>query len=101
MPEPKLLLSPRAEADLVEIGAYIAQDNPERAESFIDELREFLTTVATNPYIGRPRDDMRKGVRSVPFAGYSYMIYYRVVARAKGAKIERVLHGARDVLRLL
>lgn len=101
MREPKLLLSPRAEADLVEIGAYIAEDNPERAASFIDELREFMTTVANNPYIGRPREDLRRGVRSVPFVGYSYMIFYRVLAGTKGVKIERVLHGARDISRLL
>ncbi len=101
MREAKLLLSPRAEEDLVDIGAYIAADNPGRAASFVGELHKFMMTVARNPYIGRLRDDLRKGVRSVPFVGYSYMIYYRVLARGKGVKIERVLHGARDTSRLL
>ena len=85
----------------MDIGAYIADDNLERAASFIGELRDFLTMIAKTPYIGRPREDVRKGVRSVPFVGYRYVIYYRVLSRAKGVKIERVLHGARDVSRLM
>jgi toxin ParE1/3/4 len=36
---PRLVFSPRAEADLEEIGDYIARDNPARAISFLDELR--------------------------------------------------------------
>lgn len=101
MSSPTLLLSLRAEADLVEIGRYIAEDDPERARSFVIELRDFLKKVAARPYIGRSRDDLRNGLRSVPFVGYSYMIYYRVLARREGIKVERVLHGARDVSRLL
>lgn len=101
MSSPQLLLSPRAEADLVEIGEYIADDNVARAESFIGELHDFLAKVAANPYLGRPRDDLRKGLRSVPFIGYSHVIYYRVLPRRAGIKVERVLHGARDISRLL
>jgi toxin ParE1/3/4 len=97
----KLLLSPRAEADLVDIGSYIADDNPARAMSFILELRDFMQKVAANPFIGRPRDDLRMGLRSVPFIGYNYVIYYRVISQRAGIKVERVLHGARDVGRLL
>jgi toxin ParE1/3/4 len=36
---PRLLLSPRAQLDLEEIGDYIARDNPARAISFLDELK--------------------------------------------------------------
>lgn len=96
----RLLLSPIAEADLVEIGSFIAEDDPVRAQTFVLELREFLKKVAASPFIGRPRDDVRKGLRSIPFVGYSYTIYYRVLARRSGIKVERVLHGARDFSRL-
>jgi toxin ParE1/3/4 len=58
---PRLLLSPIAEADLVDITDYIAQDNPVRARTFVFELRDFMAKVAANPFIGRPRDDLRKG----------------------------------------
>jgi toxin ParE1/3/4 len=36
---PRLFFSPRAEADLEDIGDYIARDNPARAISFLEELR--------------------------------------------------------------
>ena len=55
MTAPQLLLSALAERDLVEIGAYIAQDNVARARSFIGELRDFLEMVALSPRIGRTR----------------------------------------------
>ena len=101
MKTPRLLLSSLAEEDLIEIGDYISEDNPLRARTFILELLEFLAKIAGSPFIGRPRDDVRKGLRSVPFVGYPYTIYYRVLARRSGIKIERVLHGARDFSQLL
>lgn len=100
MSEPRLLLSPLAEADMVEIGDFISDDNPARAQSLIRELQDFLKKVASTPFIGRPRDELRKGLRSIPFVGYSYTIYYRVLPRRSGIKVERVLHGARDFSRL-
>lgn len=36
----KVLLTAEAESDLERIADYIAQDNPRRALSFIEELRE-------------------------------------------------------------
>ena len=36
----KLVLSPAARQDLLDIGDYIADDNPVRALSFVDELEE-------------------------------------------------------------
>ena len=101
MSEPRLLLSPLAETDLADIGSYIAEDNPKRAETFVLEFLEFLEKVAANPYLGRPREELRKGLRSLPFSGYSYVIYYRVLARRSGIKVERILHGARDISRLM
>ena len=100
MKAPRLQLSPLAEEDLVEIGDYISEDNPLRARTFILELHEFLSKVAASPFAGRPRDDVRKGLRSVPFVGYRYTIYYRVLPRSGGIKVERVLHCARDFSRL-
>jgi plasmid stabilization system protein ParE len=40
------VISPQAEFDLLEIGDYIAQDNPRRAESFIDEILEHIEVIA-------------------------------------------------------
>lgn len=42
-------ISPLAEADLLEIGDYIAQDNPRWAASFIDELIEQAKKITQIP----------------------------------------------------
>jgi len=97
----RLLLSPLAEADLIEIGDFISAGNPQRARSFVLELQIFMSNIAANPRIGRSRNDLRKGLRSLPFVGYSYTIYYRALPKRQGIKVERVLHGARDFSRLL
>lgn len=97
MSAPKLLLSPLAEQNLIEIGIYIAEGDPVRARSFIGELHDFLTLLSANPLIGRARPDLARGLRSIPFVGYSYTVFYRAKPRRDGVKVERVLHGARDV----
>ena len=45
----RLLFSPRAAADLDEISAYIARDNPARAATFIAELEVRCRAVARRP----------------------------------------------------
>ena len=42
-------LTPQAEADLEEIGDYIALDNPRRAVPFIREIREHCEKIAEGP----------------------------------------------------
>ena len=100
MTGPQIVVSPLAELDIVEIGDFISLDNPRRARSFILEMHEFMLRVAARPFVGRPRDDLRTGLRSVPFVGYPYTIYYRVLPRRRGIRVIRVLHGARDAARL-
>ena len=51
----KLFLSPAAQADLMDIAAFIAQDNPARALSFVDELEDKCAVLATAPGIGTQR----------------------------------------------
>jgi plasmid stabilization system protein ParE len=48
--------SPEAETDLYEIALTIAERNPERALSFVDELRERCVSLSGYPNIGRLRD---------------------------------------------
>jgi len=42
---------PRAEADLVDIWNFIAEDSEAQADVFIDELDEKLRSLAENPHI--------------------------------------------------
>jgi plasmid stabilization system protein ParE len=85
-------LTLEAEADLERIGDYIAQDNPQRALTFIDELREKCMTLGEFPFAFPlvPRYE-RFGVRRRVQA--SYLIFYTVEA---DILVLHVLHGALD-----
>jgi toxin ParE1/3/4 len=92
----KYFVSAEAEADLEEIGDYIAQDNPQRAVTFIDEIRARFEAIGRNPlaYVARPEID--PGVRACVHG--HYVIFYYVSDTA--IEIARVLHGARNIARL-
>jgi toxin ParE1/3/4 len=89
--------SPLAETDLVEIGIYIARDNPTRALSFIDELETKCDTLGVFPGMGVARHDVAVGLRMLPHG--SYLIFYH--EQEDHVRIERILHRARDVDTLL
>jgi toxin ParE1/3/4 len=52
---PSIDFTPLAEADLEQIGDYIAQDSPRRALSFIRELRDQCRKIAAAPLSYRER----------------------------------------------
>ncbi|SFW15667.1 type II toxin-antitoxin system RelE/ParE family toxin [Nitrosovibrio sp. Nv17] len=89
----RVRLSRWAETDLIEITDFIALDNPKRASEFEDELLEHAHKIAHAPlgYVERP--ELKKGIRSC--AHGAYVIFF------KGVRIERILHGARDLGPLL
>jgi toxin ParE1/3/4 len=84
--------SPLAETDLVEIGIYIARDNPKRALSFIDELEIKCDRLGEFPGMGIVRHDVAADLRVLPHG--SYLIFYR--EQEDHVRIERILHRARD-----
>lgn len=86
-----MIVSPEARQDLREIEEYIAQDNPAAALAFVERLTERFTELVDFPNIGRKRDDIRSGYRSI--AEGNYVIYYRVLPEV--VEIMHVLHGAR------
>jgi toxin ParE1/3/4 len=94
----EVVFSPEAEADLDDIAAYIAADNPERALTFAQELRGRCLQLAQMPeafpVVSRyeAKGYRRRVVRN-------YLIFYRIVADT--VEIVRILHGARDYERLL
>jgi toxin ParE1/3/4 len=94
----KVVFSRAANADLVEIGDFIARDNPQRALSFVRELRVIATLLGEMPqaYPLLPRH-ASTGIRRRP-AG-SYLIFYRI--DEDRVMILRIVHGARDYDRLL
>ena len=89
----RVVVSANAEADLREIGDWIARDNPIRAASFARELREACLSLA-----GMPRafpllpHRAKSGIRRKPYR--NYLIFYSIGDRR--VEILHVLHGARD-----
>ncbi len=95
----RLLLSPRAAADLDDIAEYIARDNPERAVTFVEELEAKCRAVAAAPETYPPRPDLASGLR-VAVHG-RYLVLFREFPGQNAVRVERVLHGARNLPRLL
>jgi toxin ParE1/3/4 len=71
----RLVVTPRAAADLEDIGDYIALDNPTAAARVVDRLEELSILLADHPRIGTARDDIATGVRAFPIG--SYLILFR------------------------
>ena len=90
---PRVSKRPEAESDLDEIWWYIAQDNPDNADRFLDRLQERCWALADFPQMGTSRDDLKAGLRSHPCG--RYLIFYFPLE--DGIDVVRVLHGARDV----
>lgn len=88
-----MFFSPLAELDLEEIGDAIAKDNPPRAFSFIVALRARCEKIEAMPLAAPLRPELGDGVRMVVFG--NYLIFYRVLAET--VRIERILHGARNI----
>ena len=87
------VISPQAEFDLLEIGDHIAQDNPRRAESFVDEILAHIEVIADNPLGYALRQELAPNLRSS--AHQRYVIFFTVSATA--VRVERVLHSSRDI----
>jgi plasmid stabilization system protein ParE len=86
-----LEFSSEAENDLEQIADYIAQDNPQRALSFIRELRSKCDGLIDSPnsFALVPRYE-RHGIRR---GGHgNYLIFYR--AETARVVILHILHGA-------
>jgi toxin ParE1/3/4 len=86
-------LSRFIEPDLEAIADYIAQDNPERALSFLAEIRAKLILVGNNPLLYRLRPEIGDEAR-IAVVG-RYVILFRIIEDT--VRIERVVFGGRDL----
>ena len=80
----------KALENLDQIAAYIAQDNPARASSFIGEIKEKTELLAQFPALGRP--GRVPGTREL-VVHENYVVPYRV--KGDTVQIIRVQHVAR------
>ena len=86
-----------ASEDLREMIEYLAAEgSPKIARRFVQGLTERCQILAGMPGMGRRREELSAGLRSVPEG--SYVVFYRPVE--DGVQIVRVLQGARDIERI-
>lgn len=89
--------APNAERNLEDIEEYIRENgDPKAAEGVIDEILNVCSALQTMPRIGKTRDELAPGVRSITSG--NYVIYYRV--NEQRIDILRVWHGHRDATAL-
>lgn len=91
----RLVVLPAARADLIEIGDFIALDNPERAASFVMEIEAVMYAAAERPGSFPARSELHEGLRSARHG--RYLIFFVEVEGE--VRVVRVLHGARDLPR--
>jgi toxin ParE1/3/4 len=90
---PRVARRPLAETDILEIWNYIADDSLAAADRWVDRIDKQFRVLATQPMMGRVRDELAPGVRSFPFG--RYVIFYMPLDDR--IDVVRVLHGARDI----
>lgn len=91
---PRAVQSSQARTDLIEIGLYVARDNPAAASRLVDTIESKYEMLARAPGIGESRPELLPTLRS--FTVRNYVIYYREIS--DGIEVVRVLHGARDAV---
>lgn len=89
----RIVWSAAARNDLDEIWLYVAQDNLETADTLVDRLTEIARPLADFPQMGVARTELADGLRSLTVG--SYVLFYS--AQRATIRIERVLHGRRDI----
>lgn len=79
--------------DIDEIWAFIADDDINEADKFIDSFEPIYDILAKNPHAGKARPEIMQGLRSFPHR--TCVIFY--FPTDDGVLIYRVLHSARDI----
>ena len=89
-------LAPQAEIDLDSAWYYVAtaSGSAEIADRLIEMIASRFFLLATQPHMGRHRDeDLRPGIRTLPVG--EYIVAYRI--EGDDVLILRVLRGSRDM----
>lgn len=85
----RVVYRPRAGSDISDIWDFIAEDSVLQADSWVDNLDAKLRLLATQPLMGRAREELLPGLRSHPFG--RYVIFYMplsMVSMSSGSFIQ-------------
>lgn len=92
----QVTFSPKSRQDLFDIGDYIAKDSRPNARRFVDKLIDQCQRIGRGPLGYVSREDLAPGLRMAALG--HYVIFFRVLDGS--VRIERVLHGARNLFML-
>ncbi|OHC69621.1 MAG: addiction module toxin RelE [Rhodocyclales bacterium GWA2_65_20] len=88
-----VMFSPKSRQDLLDIGDHIAKDSRANARRFIGKLMEQCKRIGRAPLGYTSREDLTPGLRMAALG--HYVVFFRLIDRT--VRIERVLHGARNL----
>ncbi len=92
---PRVLFSPEAQADLLEIYDYIAErGDPIRALAYVERIQRRCLDLANFPERCSRRDEVRPGLRTFGFERRVTIAFH--VAEDQ-VIIDRILYGGRDL----
>lgn len=90
----RVLRRPLAREDILGVWDYIAEiSGIEAADHWIEQLDVRLNLLATQPLMGRLRNELAPGLRSLPSG--RHVVFY--LPLHDGIEVVRLLHGARDI----
>jgi|HubBroStandDraft_1064217.scaffolds.fasta_scaffold332357_3 toxin ParE1/3/4 len=100
----RIQITPQARLDLVEHFAFIAEDKLLPAERFLAAAQKLIAQLSEMPTIGREWESpyvRHAGVRVCPMPSpyRKYLVFYRF--NQEELEVIRVIHGARDLERVL
>ena len=91
----KVILTPGARQDLVQIYEYIAEKvDPLRAIGYVERIEFFCQSLTQFPERGMRRDDLRLGLRTT---GFERRITIAFHIANKEVRIDRILYGGRNL----
>jgi toxin ParE1/3/4 len=94
-PERPVVWSLEACNDLRNIWTYYVEvAGPRSANNVVRKINEASLVLERHPYAGRPRAEVRPGLRSI--LANPYVVFYRL-AQDEVAEIVRVIDGRRDI----
>lgn len=88
-------LTRSAKADLKSIARFTQSHwGVRQRNAYLQEMDQVFHSLAENPELGRPCDEIREGYRKIPYG--AHVIYYKQPTE-EDVLIVRILHGAMDV----
>jgi addiction module RelE/StbE family toxin len=89
-----------AEQDLVDLVSYFAAENPRAASAMLNHVEDSLKSLQSHPFVGRvPHNPKLTALGYRVLVIENYLVFYKV--KDNVVLVHRILHGARDLLRLL